>query len=261
MASTLQLHRTVPFAVLLLRQFWSHGRRKKEMAHQFSSNNKKWISLSFPFLFPFKVICTGSSEENFFLASVFAQLLWTPPCTVSFLLSSSRVTHPLLIPFIALHDVSLQRVAHHACLFSWSLPCPFCFNALSPFLPCAVVRAPSSVYSFASISTELWLLLLCLCKAIVLPPEHGCLGTFTHQDLPSAVIYLFPSASHHMWHVEVWSSNAKLHWTLSKNYSGCAVGSFAMTCRPMTSFWQFSSANEAFLQPFMAILMGILQAL
>lgn len=97
MASTLQLHKTVPFAVLLLCQFWSHGRRKKEIVHQFSSNNKKWISLSPPFLFPFKEICTGSSEENFFLASVFAQLLWTPPYTVSFLLSYSRVAHPLLV--------------------------------------------------------------------------------------------------------------------------------------------------------------------
>lgn len=39
------------------------------------------------------------------------------------------------------------------------------------------------------------------------------------------------------------------------------MGSFAMTCRPMTSFWQFSSAHEAFLQLFITILMGFLQAL
>lgn len=149
------------------------------------------------------------------------------------------------------------RVVHHACVFSWGHPS--CFNAVGPSLPHAVGWAPSSVYSFASISTELWLLLLCLRKTIVLPLDHGCLGAFTHHSLPSAVIYLSPSASHHVWHVEVWSVNTKLSWTLCQNYSGCAVGSFAMTCGPVTSFWQFSNAHEVFLQPFITVLMGFLQ--
>lgn len=39
------------------------------------------------------------------------------------------------------------------------------------------------------------------------------------------------------------------------------MGSFAMNCSPMICFWQFSGAHEAFLQPFIAILMGFLQAL
>lgn len=39
------------------------------------------------------------------------------------------------------------------------------------------------------------------------------------------------------------------------------MGSFAMNCRPMTCFWQFSGAHEEFLQPFIGILMGFLQAL